>query len=124
MKVTRLTVLSAALLIAGVGIAGAQQTTETNQVPDKIYYGGPIVTMNDKALMAEAVAIRNGKIIAVDRLRTIKAMADDKTERIDLKGKTMMPGFIDAHSHFLATGSNALLKVDLNSPPIGDVKSI
>lgn len=124
MKIRRFTALSAALLLTGMGMAGAQQASDASQIPEKIYYGGPIVTMNDRALMAEAVAIKGGKIIAVDRLRTIDAMADDSTERIDLQGKTMMPGFIDAHSHFLATGSNALIKVDLNSPPIGDVKNI
>lgn len=118
------TALSAALLLTSMGVVGAQQATKYDQTPDKIYFGGPIVTMNDKALMAEAVAIKDGKIIAVDRLRTIESMTDDKTQRIDLKGKAMLPGFIDAHSHFLATGANSLTKVDLNSAPIGDVKNI
>lgn len=92
--------------------------------PDTIYFGGPIITMNDQALFAEAVAVKDGKIIAVDRLRTIEALADEQTKRVDLQGKTMLPGFIDAHSHFLATGAQALTKVDLNPPPMGDVQSI
>lgn len=98
MKMMRFTVLPAALLLAGLASASAAQG------PDQIYFGGPIITMNDTALFTEAVAVKDGKILAVDRLRVIDAMADEQTERIDLQGKTMMPGFIDAHSHFLATG--------------------
>lgn len=124
MKIRQFTALSAAVLLAGMSVVGAQQAKISDQVPDKIYFGGPIVTMNDKALMAEAVAIKDGKIIAVDRLRNIEKLTNDKTERVDLKGRTMLPGFIDAHSHFLATGANSLTKVDLNSAPIGDVKNI
>lgn len=124
MKNNRLKNLVAGMLVAGMGTIGAQSTVNATQAPDKIYYGGPIITMNDSSLLAEAVAIKDGKIIAVDRLRTIEAMADDKTMRVDLDGKTMMPGFVDGHSHFLATGANTLNKIDLNPAPIGNVNEI
>lgn len=117
MRRIRLSALAVVLLAATGGVYAADG-------PDAIYFGGPIITMNDKALFAEAVAIKEGKIIAVDRLRTIEALADEQTKRIDFQGKTMLPGFIDAHSHFLATGAQALTKVDLNPPPMGDVQNI
>lgn len=124
----RFTALVAGLFLAGLSAVGAQEAASPKaasaDVPDKIYFGGPIITMKDDGLLAEAVATKDGKIIAVDRLRTIEAMAGEKTERVDLAGKTMMPGFVDGHSHFLATGANTLSKVDLNPPPIGDVKGI
>lgn len=112
-----MTALSAIFFTATSNVYAAQE-------PDKIYFGGPIVTMNDEALFAEAVAVKDGEIVAVDRLRVIEEMAGDNTERIDLQGNTMLPGFIDGHSHFLATGINALNVVDLNPPPMGNAESI
>lgn len=52
MKIRRFTALSAALLLTGIGMAGAQQAGDVSQIPEKIYYDGPIVTMNDDALKA------------------------------------------------------------------------
>jgi len=73
--------------------------------------------------VARAVAVQNGKIIAVgDNNHAISRAA--KNSRItDLKGKTLIPGFIDAHSHFPGSGLEAV-GVDLNSPPIGKIKNI
>jgi predicted amidohydrolase YtcJ len=88
---------------------------------DKIYFGGDIVTMDRKKLFAEAVAIDEGRIIAVGRMSEVEALAGDTTERIDLQGKTMVPGFIDPHSHFLWAGTSKLYEVDLNPPPMGSV---
>lgn len=85
---------------------------------DKIYFGGNIVTMAEDNLFAEAVAIEGDRITHVGRLIDVEALADETTERIDLDGKAMFPGFIDPHGHFIAAGTWAL-QVDLNAPPIG-----
>lgn len=91
---------------------------------DKIFFGGDIVTMNRAGLFAEAVAIDEGRIIGVGRLSEIEALAGEGTERVDLGGRTMLPGFIDPHGHFLRAGTAAVYDVDLNPPPIGGVTDI
>ncbi|WP_347266164.1 amidohydrolase [Paracoccus sp. (in: a-proteobacteria)] len=101
----------ALMVLAGPALAGA----------DRIWFGGDIVTMDHANLFVEAVAIEEGRIIGVGRLADIEALADAETERIDLQGRTMLPGFIDPHSHFLWAGTTSLYEVNLNSPPLGGV---
>lgn len=63
----------------------------------KLYYGGTVLTMTHRKA-AEAVLIENGRVLAVGE-RAVRE-ADGKTERICLEGHTLLPGFIDSHSHF------------------------
>lgn len=64
-------------------------------------------------LREEAVLIRDGKIVFVGGLSEAENMAGEDVEKVDLEGKTLLPSFIDAHSHFLGY-ANALLQVDLS----------
>ena len=64
----------------------------------KLYHGGKILTMEDR-MPAEAVLTDGAKIIGVGKKEELLRMAPD-AEPVDLDGKTMLPGFIDAHSHF------------------------
>jgi predicted amidohydrolase YtcJ len=91
---------------------------------DAIYFGGPIVTIDDKQPNVEAVAVKNGKIIAVGARSTVEKMQmGPKTQLIDLAGKTMLPGFIDAHSHMGLVGLQSI-SANLLPPPDGGVDSI
>lgn len=65
----------------------------------KLYYGGDIVTMVNETDAPEAVLIEEGKIVFVGSLKEAENLAADTAERIDLAGKTLMPAFIDPHSH-------------------------
>jgi predicted amidohydrolase YtcJ len=66
--------------------------------------GGDIVTVDDKKPTAEAVAVKDGKIIAVGtRAEVEKALNGPATRVSDLAGKTMLPGFVDAHSHYISS---------------------
>lgn len=94
------------------------------QVPDKIYWGGDIITMLESNLYAEAVAVSGERIIAVGRLRDIQQLASPTTEMIDLQGRTMLPGFIDAHGHFLSAGTLVINSVNLTPPPMGNITTI
>lgn len=105
-----------ALMVLAAGPASA--------AADKIFFGGDIVTMERDNLFVDAVAIEDGRIVAAGRLIDIEALAGPETERIDLAGRTMLPGFIDPHSHFLWAGSAALYEVDLNPPPMGSVTTM
>ena len=77
-----------------------------------------VVTLNPKQPRAEAITIRNGKIIAVGSNKEIRKHVDQKTITIDAKNKTVVPGFVDCHVHM--TGFGQFMQV-LN---LRDVKSI
>jgi predicted amidohydrolase YtcJ len=99
-------------------------TVAAEQVADTIYTGGDIVTVNDAQPAAEAVAIKDGKILAVGSRTDIEqAYRGDATQRVDLGGHTLVPGFIDGHAHFLGFGSQAV-GVNLLAPPDGTVNTV
>ena len=77
----------------------SKQSNSTNSA-DAIYFGGDILTMEgDSASYAEAVAVKNGTIIFTGSKTEAEKFHGDSTAMNDLKGKTMMPGFIDPHLH-------------------------
>ena len=89
-----------------------------------LYFGGDILTMVGKAPQyAETLLVEKGIIDFVgDKAKAIAIMPDN-TELVDLKGKTLLPGFFDAHSHFLHT-SIKLSTVNLDPMPAGNITSI
>ncbi|HZR72127.1 amidohydrolase [Bradyrhizobium sp.] len=90
-----------AFLVSGA-MAYAQQT-ELN-APTLVLLNGKILTMDGQSTIAEAVAIRDGRFLAVGDSAMIRPMAASSTRTIDLAGKTVVPGLIDTHSHFKAAG--------------------
>ncbi len=86
---------------------------------DTIYTGGNIITMHDEQPSAEAVAIKDGKIVAVGGRSDVEAAhRGEGTHVVDLAGKTLLPGFIDPHSHFIDALSLAD-RVNVSAPPVG-----
>lgn len=67
----------------------------------KILYNADFITLDGENQNIEAILINNGKIEKVGKEKEVLALKDSKTEVIDLSKKTVMPSFIDAHSHFL-----------------------
>jgi len=91
---------------------------------DTIYFGGPIITVDDTHPTAEAVAVKDGKIVAVGARNVVEqAQKGAETTMIDLGGRTMIPGFIDAHGHMWGAGVQAMA-ANLLPPPDGPVRSI
>ncbi len=89
-----------------------------------IYHNGDILTMaGDSAAYVEALVVKNGRILYVGKMDEAMKIAGSEHAMVDLKGGTMIPGFIDAHSH-LINYADATLQADLNPPPIGQVESI
>jgi len=109
-----------AALVASIAIA---PTVAAHQTADSIWSGGPILTMNDKAMRAEAVAVANGKILAVGRRSEVMKLKGPATQLVDLKGRTLVPGFVDAHGHIVVGGLQAL-SANLLAPPDGKVQDI
>ena len=69
---------------------------------DLILFNANVISMNRKRLTRRLVAIRDGKILAVTANDTLKELRSRKTKVIDCIGKTLLPGFIDAHLHLHA----------------------
>jgi hypothetical protein len=88
---------------------------------DRILVGGRVLTVDAQDRVAEAIAIRDGRILAVGTTAEIERLAGPATERIDLAGRTATPGLIDAHAHFSGGGLVRLTHLALGYP---DVKSI
>ena len=90
---------------------------------DVIFFNGDIVTMVTEDEVQQAIAIKDGKILYVGSQEDLESYQGGSTEMIDLNGRTLLPGFIDAHSHF----SLAMQTIDwanVSSPPVSDIKSI
>jgi predicted amidohydrolase YtcJ len=112
-------VMTAAL--AGITPARAQETADGPA--DALFFGGVILTMNDAQPTVEAVAVKDGRIIAAGSLTDIEKSAGADTVRHDLKGRTMLPGFFDPHSHANLVGMQAI-SANLLPPPDGKGESI
>ena len=94
-----------------------------SEFADVIYHGGNIITINDTLPIAEAVAVQDGKILAVGTAAEVLAVKGENTALIDLGGNTMLPGFVDAHGHVMGGGLQAL-SANLLAPPDGKVTDI
>ncbi len=76
------------------------------QPADLVLRGGTVVTMTDEQPMAEAVAVRGDRVVAVGSAADIGKLIGEKTVVIDLDGKMLTPGFIEGHGHFLSLGQS------------------
>ena len=97
---------------------------QANEPPDAIYTGAAVVTLDAQSRVAQAIAVKAGRIAAVGTNAEIRKLAADTTTIHDLSGKVVVPGFYAAHDHFPASGRIGLFTVDLNSPPLGKVANI
>ncbi|MGI9288454.1 MAG: amidohydrolase [Pseudomonadales bacterium] len=88
-----------------------------------IYVNGDIITVNDKQPQAAAVAVRDGKILAVGTRAEVDAAAGEGATVEDLGGKTLIPGLIDAHGHISFT-AQTLVNVNVSAPPVGEAQRI
>ena len=84
-----------------------------------LYVGGPILTMDADDRVVEALATDGDRIVAAGSEAELRAWADENGARtVDLAGRALLPGFIDAHGHFPGEGVIEVFP-NLNSPPIG-----
>jgi predicted amidohydrolase YtcJ len=110
----------ASLLCAAAIFASAQLAAQT---ADTIYHGGPILTIDDDNPVVEAVAVADGRILSVGTEAAVLATAGDDTRRVNLEGRTLLPGFVDSHGHGYLIGLQAV-SANLLPPPDGDGRDI
>jgi len=98
----------------GKGAAASLFITACNskEAPELILHDANIITSNPTQAKAQAIAISKGRIVAVGSNADILHLANGKTKKIKLSGKTITPGFIDAHSHPASSGRQHLRNVD------------
>lgn len=89
-----------------------------------IYHGGDIITMaTDQPVYVESLVERDGKIIFTGSRQEARAKYGEGSTVVDLAGKTMLPGFIDGHAHFIGFGAQAV-GANLLASPDGEVNGI
>lgn len=88
-----------------------------------VYRGGPVVTMDEDRRVVDALGTEGNRIAVVGLEDEVLAWADGDAEIVELNGRALLPGFIDAHGHFPGEGIYAV-RADLNSPPIGEMRTI
>jgi predicted amidohydrolase YtcJ len=91
--------------------------------PDLILYNGNILTVNDREPRAQAVAIARSRFLAVGSDSDVLNLASAASKKIDLGGKTVTPGFIDAHSHPAEAGLMHLRMVDCDLRSISAIQA-
>jgi len=101
-------VVTIAVLLAFHGLDAADEIG----MADLVLFNGRVFTVEKSLPWAEAVAVRDGKIMAVGANAEVKKLIGKDTQTIDLHGKLVLPGFNDAHLHF-ASGGLYLLGIDL-----------
>jgi len=92
--------------------------------PDMILVGGRVVTMNAADSIAQAVAISGDRIQQAGSDTAIRALAGPKTKVIELRGRTVTPGFVDAHNHMPVKGLIGTAYLDINPPAVGTVSDM
>ena len=99
----------------------SEQNQENNKdFADRIFTNGKIYTLETDSPWAEAIAIKNGKIVYVGDNKGVRSWMNEMTIQQDLKGQMLLPGFIDSHAHPLAGGAYVnTLSLDTYSNPQG-----
>ena len=84
-----------------------------NNSAELILTNGIVYTVDGNGTIAQAVAVKDGKIIYIGDEESVNRFKDDKTEVVDLAGKMVLPGFFDAHAHILWNYPDWVYSADL-----------
>jgi len=103
-RLARVTFFVLAVLVIG-GLSGCVK----KQPADLVLTNGKIITLEDIAPTAEALAVSGDRILAVGTAKKIKSHIGSSTRVIDLQGQTAVPGFIDSHAHFTGVGEARMI---------------
>jgi hypothetical protein len=90
---------------------------------DMVIFNGVIYSIDPNESIYESAGVKNGRIVALGEFNQIKNCIGENTTVVDLKGKTVLPGFIDAHSHILIFGVN-LMNINASTPPNESIEKI
>ena len=91
--------------------------------PELILFNANIITIDDRQPRAQAVAVADGRLLAVGSNDKVRTLATGRTKKINLEGKTVVPGFIDAHTHPAVAGRMHLRQSDCDLRSIDAIRS-
>lgn len=120
MKSHRLVLIVAAPLCL-VAIGSAARANVDHGFADLILEGGHVVTVDDQDTVSDSVAVAGNKIVAVGK---VSAWRGPNTRVIDLHGRTLLPGFIDAHSHVEGMAAVEAHYINIQVPPLAGAGAI
>lgn len=101
-----------------------QRTASQELAADLILYNGNVLTLDGGNRRFEAIAVRDGTILALGSSRDVLALAGAKSRLLDLAGRTALPGFIETHNHPLHFGAKLRTSIDANTPPNDSIDDI
>src|SRR5215467_11798850 len=93
-----------ALIAALTVVVAAAPAQAQAPAADMILVNGKVITLDDASSIVQAIAIHDGKILAVGSNEEVRKRADAQTNIIDLGGRTVVPGLMDSHIHALRAG--------------------
>ncbi|MFK7975794.1 MAG: amidohydrolase [Halioglobus sp.] len=115
--------LIAIVFFGGMGVL-VSIMLRTPQPPEhQVFINGDVLTMDANNTIAQALSVRGERIESIGTTEEIMTSVTDSTVVVDLKGRALLPGFIDAHGHFPGSGMK-VISLDLNSPPIGTLTTM
>ena len=91
--------------------------------PTLILYNANIITVDARNRRAQAVAIADGRLLAVGSNDEVRGLATGRTKKLDLEGRTVVPGFIDAHAHPASSGRDHLRMVACDSDSVEAIQA-
>ena len=119
----RTAVLVASALAPLVLPASIPRAFAAAEPADTIYHGGRIITIDEAQPVVEALAVRDGRILAVGPRDAVFAHRAHATRLVDLAGQTLLPGFVSSHGHAFMCGLQAL-SANVLPPPDGPVATV
>ncbi|MBS3941665.1 MAG: amidohydrolase [Actinobacteria bacterium] len=99
-------------------------TTRLQPPADTVFLGGTVHTVDDHDATVSAVAVRNGRIQATGDDATVRALVGEHTDVVDLRGRTMVPGFTDPHVHLEMASVALSLMTSIHTPPNDDIPTL
>jgi len=91
---------------------------------DLVLLDGHVITVDAEDRVAQALAVRDGKIVDVGSSHEMETYVGPQTTRIDLHGRTVTPGLLDAHAHFWSSGADRLYVLDLSYPNVTSIQEV
>ena len=118
------TALAAGLGLPTQSVLAAAAPISSQVTPDYVVINAKVFTIDEDQPQAEAFAVKGDRFTAVGSSSDIRNLASSRTETIDAEGMTVVPGFIDAHSHPSSAGVNELVQVNADLRSITEIKEV
>jgi predicted amidohydrolase YtcJ len=114
------------MMAAGVALALAAIQPAAEQLPaaDLVFVNGAVLTVDAADRVAQGIAIDDGRIVAVGTDAEVRARIGPATEVIDLTGRAVTPGLLDAHAHFASGGVQRLFVLDVSFPTVKSIEDV